>query len=276
MHINILCIGDVVGRPGRSAVSHALPHLIRQHNLHCVICNAENVAGGSGMTPQLYDKLLRYGVSLITMGDHIYRRMEIIQVLEKSDRIVRPANLPAAATGRTAAIYQTQAGPKVAVISLLGRLFMKLPSDCPFRSVDQVLRQLDPEIRIVVVDIHAEATSEKIAMGWHLDGRVSAVVGTHTHVPTADERVLPEGTAYITDLGMTGPYEGVLGRRKEKVLHAMTTSMPTPFEVAAEDPRLCGAIISVNAETGRATYIERVSLDQKSGLLTAAGTGTEP
>ncbi len=181
---------------GRFAVSQALPYLVKQHDLHCVITNAENIAGGSGLTPQLYDKLRRYGVDLVTMGDHIYRRQEIIPLLEKSDRIVRPANLAPAAVGRTVAIYETRPGPKVAVVSLLGRLFMKTMSDCPFRAADQVLSQLPRDVKIVVVDMHAEATSEKIAMGWHLDGRVSVVFGTHTHVATADECILPHGTAY--------------------------------------------------------------------------------
>jgi len=276
MQVNLLCIGDVVGRPGRFVISQALPHLIRRYDLHCVICNAENVAGGSGLTPQLYDKLLHYGVNLITMGDHIYRRMEIINTLETSEHIVRPANLPPTAAGKSVAIYETAIGPKVAVISLLGRLFMKPLSDCPFRTIDRVLRQLDPEIRIIVVDVHAEATSEKVAMGWYLDGRVSAVVGTHTHVPTADACILPQGTAYITDLGMTGPYDGVLGRRKERVLHAMTTGMPIPFDVAANDLRLSGVLLSVDSETGRATHIERVSVDETSGLFVTAGSGMEP
>jgi len=276
MRINLLCIGDVVGRPGRFVVSQALPRLVQEHDLHCVICNAENVAGGSGLTPQLYDKLLRYGVHVITMGDHVYRRGEIIPILETSNHIVRPANLPSAAAGKTVTVYETALGPKVAVISLLGRLFMKTHADCPFSTVSRLLRQLDSDVRIVVVDMHAEATSEKIAMGWFLDGRVSALVGTHTHVPTADERVLPNGTAYITDLGMTGPYDGVLGRRKERVLHSLTTGMPTPFDVAVNDVRLSGALIQVESDTGRATHIERICLDETSGLFSTADSGAEP
>ncbi|HSW43952.1 MAG TPA: TIGR00282 family metallophosphoesterase [Phycisphaerae bacterium] len=267
MQINLLCIGDLVGRPGRFVISHALPELIRQYDLHCVICNAENAAGGSGLTPQLYEKLKRYGVDLITMGDHLYRRAEVIPVLETSDRIVRPANLPPGAVGKSFALYDTPPGPKVAVISLLGRLYMKTMSDCPFRSIDRVLGQLPADVKIVVVDMHAEATSEKIAMGWHLDGRVSVVFGTHTHVPTADECILHKGTAYITDLGMTGPYDSVLGRRKDRVLRTMITGLPNPFDVATDDPRLCGILVNVESITGRATAIRRICIDRSSGLI---------
>ncbi len=272
MQINLLCVGDLVGRPGRFVLSHALPHLMRQYDLHCVVCNAENAAGGSGLTPQLYDKLRRYGVDLITLGDHIYRRSEVISVLETSDRVVRPANLPQAAVGRTFAICETQKGPKVAVVSLLGRLFMKPMTDCPFKAVDRVLGQIPPEVKIVVVDMHAEATSEKIAMGWHLDGRVSLLFGTHTHVPTADECILPRGTAYITDVGMTGPYDSVLGRRKDRVVRTMITGMPSPFDVAVDDPRLCGVFVSVDSTTGKADFIERIRIDRSSGLIPETDT----
>jgi len=260
MQINLLCAGDLVGRPGRFVLSQALPHLVRQYDLHCVICNAENAAGGSGLTPQLFEKIRRYGVDLITLGDHIYRRAEIIPVLETSDRIVRPANMPPGAAGRNFATYQTKAGPTVAVVSLLGRLFMKPLADCPFRTIDRVLGLIPPDVKIIAVDMHGEATSEKIAMGWHLDGRVSVLFGTHTHVPTADECILPQGTAYITDLGMTGPYESVLGRETERVLHAILTQMPCTFDVARGDVRLCGALVTVDTDTGRAFEIQRVAV----------------
>jgi metallophosphoesterase (TIGR00282 family) len=260
MLINLLCIGDVVGRPGRVVISQALPGLIREHDIHCVICNAENIAGGSGLTPQLFDKLRRYGVDLVTLGDHIYRRQEIIGVLERTDRAVKPANLPATAPGKTLAVYETKAGPKVVVASLLGRLFMRPPTDCPFAAIDRVLKQVPSDVKIVVVDMHAEATSEKIAMGWYLDGRVSLLFGTHTHVQTADECILPGGTAYITDLGMTGPYDSVLGRRKDRVLRSLITSIPTPFDVANNDPRLCGIIARVDSATGKAVHIERLCI----------------
>ncbi len=261
MLINLLCIGDVVGRPGRYVLSQVLPGLIKERDIHCVICNAENIAGGSGLTTQLYEKILRYGVNLVTLGDHVYRRQDIIPTLERSDNIVRPANYPVEAPGKSIAIHQTNAGPKVAVISLMGRLYMKPNTDCPFHTIDRLLKQLPEDVKIVVVDMHAEATSEKVAMGWHLDGRVSVVYGTHTHVPTADERVLPLGTAYITDLGMTGPYDSVLGRRKDRVLRTMITNTPNPFDVATDDARLCGIFATVDSETGKARHVERIRVD---------------
>ena len=264
MQINILCIGDVVGRPGRHLLSQALPTLVKEHDIHCVICNAENAAAGSGLTTALYEKLLKYGVNVITLGDHVYRKHEIIRTLETSDCILRPANLSPAAPGKTSVLYQTQPGPQIAVVTLLGRIFMRPPTDCPFRAVDSILNQLSDDVRIVIVEVHAEATSEKIAMGWHLDGRVSAVFGTHTHVTTADECLLPNGTAYITDLGMTGPHDSVLGRRKDRVLKNLITNIPCPFDVATDDVRLCGVLIQVDSTTGRATHIERIRVDGPS------------
>ena len=261
MALNILCVGDVVGRPGRYVMSQYLGQLIKDRAIDCVICNAENAAGGSGLTPQLYEKFLRYGVDVLTLGDHIYRRQDLIPLLSQSDRMVRPANLPPVAPGRDWLVYKTGSGHQVAVITLLGRLYMKMPVDCPYRTVDAVLTKLPREVKIIVVEMHAEATSEKIALGWHLDGRASIVFGTHTHVPTADECILPGGTAYVTDLGMTGPYDGVLGRRKDRVLKAMTTAVPTPFDVAIGDPRMCGVLVSVDPATGRAQHIERIRVD---------------
>ncbi len=261
MQINILCIGDVVGGPGRYVVANALPALVKEHDLHCVIANVENAAAGSGLTAQLYEKFKRYGVHLMTLGDHLYRKTDIVPVLEKGIDIVRPANYPPQSVGKTFAVYETAVGPKVAVISLLGRLYMRPPTDCPFRAVDHVIRQLPPDVNIVVVDMHAEATSEKVAMGWHLDGKVSLVYGTHTHVQTADESILPGGTAYITDLGMTGPYDSILGRRKDRVLRNMLTNLPAPFDVATDDPRLYGVVVSVEPNTGVATRIQRIRVD---------------
>jgi len=258
MELKLLCVGDVVGGPGRRALREALPLLVPRHCIDCVIVNAENTAAGSGLSVALYHKLLHYGVDLITLGDHTYRRREIIPVLETADNIVRPANLPQAAPGKEFAVRQTRSGHRVAIISVMGRMFMKAPTNCPFAAVDRVLANLPRDIRMIVVDMHAEATSEKIAMGWHLDGRVSVVFGTHTHVPTADERILPKGTAYVTDLGMTGPYDSVLGRDKHRVLGAMTTGVHDAFDVAEKDARMCGIVATVDATTGRATAIERV------------------
>lgn len=266
MEITVLCIGDIVGKPGRSIVSQAIPRLIKERGVDCVIANVENAAAGSGLTEMLYQKFVRYGVNLMTMGDHIYRKAEIMPVLEKSDRIVRPANYPEESIGKEYAIFQTPGGVKVAVISLMGRLFMNPPSNCAFHAIDRVLERMSHLANVIVVDMHAEATSEKIAMGWHLAGRVSVVFGTHTHVPTADECILEGGTAYITDLGMSGPYDSVLGRRKDRVLRAMTTGLPTPFDVAVGDPRMCGILVKVDGQTGRAKHIERVCFKSNGAM----------
>ncbi len=260
MEITLLCIGDVVGRPGRVAIAQVVPRLVKELGVDCVIVNAENAAAGSGLTEGLYAKLLRYGIHILTMGDHIYRRGDLIPVLDKAESIVRPANFPPESAGREFAVFQTVKGPRVAVISLVGRLFMKPMGDCPFHAVDRVLGQLPSDVKIIAVDMHAEATSEKIAMGWHLNGRASVVFGTHTHVMTADERVLDQGTAYISDVGMTGPHDGVLGRRKERVLKAAITGLPAPFDVAAGDVRLNAVLVRAESDTGKALHIERLSV----------------
>lgn len=265
MQLKFLCVGDVVGGPGRRILREGLEAIIPQRNIDCVIVNAENAAGGSGLTPALYEKIISYGVDVVTLGDHIYRRRDIIPVLEKSDNIVRPANLPATAPGRGFTVCQTASNHRVAVISLLGRMFMKTLTNCPFAAVDQALAAVPKDVKLIVVDIHAEATSEKVALGWHLDGRVSVIFGTHTHVPTADERILPKGTAYVTDLGMTGPYDSVLGRDKERVLSAMISAVPTPFDVATNDARMCGVIVTVESSTGLATHIERITFNGAAG-----------
>lgn len=258
--MRILAIGDVVGKPGKHACSQVIPRLISERQIDCVVANAENTAAGSGLTPAMFSKLRHYGVDVCTMGDHIYRRREILPLLESSDRIVRPANMPAEATGIELAIVEARNQRRVAVFSLLGRTFMNVRADCPFHAADRLLQQVDEDVKVIVVDVHAETTSEKVALGWYLDGRVSAVVGTHTHVQTADERVLPRGTAYITDLGMTGPYDSVLGRDKDAVVKSLITGVPHPYTVATEDARLSGAIIDVDDHTGQARRIERVSV----------------
>lgn len=261
MDVRILCVGDVVGAPGRKVLQEALPVLVERHAVDCVIVNAENAAAGSGLTDVLYQKIVRAGAHLITLGDHIYRRKEIYPVLAKETNIVKPANFPPTAPGREFAIHQTASGHQIAVVSIMGRLFMKPIVDDPFSAVDRVLSALPRAVKIIAVDVHAEATSEKVAMGWHLDGRVSVVFGTHTHIPTADERILPKGTAYITDVGMTGPYDSVLGREKGRVIGTMMTAVPSAFDVASGDPRLCGVIASVEPTTGLARSIDRVRYD---------------
>ena len=250
-----MCIRD---RPGRELLTDRLGDLIEHTHSSFVLVNAENAAGGSGITPPIVSELLGIGIDCLTTGDHVFKRKEILPVLESDHRILRPANLPPEASGKGVTVLPDRSGRRVGVINLLGRVFMNRPVDCPFRTVDVLLEGLADETDLILVDMHAEATSEKIAMGWYLDGRVTAVVGTHTHVQTADERVLPGGTAYVTDLGMTGPHDSVLGRDKDRVIRAITTGMPTHFDVAKGDVRINGVLITVNPETGLATAIKRI------------------
>jgi hypothetical protein len=260
MAINILCVGDVVGRPGRQVLIAQLPGLIARRGIDFVVCNAENAAGGSGLTPQIFHKLLQAGVDVITLGDHVYRKREVFALLESSDRLVRPANLSAAASGRRWTVAPSKSGAHhIAVACLLGQMYMG-QNDSPWSVIDKVLEEIPADVLLRVVDFHAEASSEKIAMGYHLNGRVSIVFGTHTHIPTADARLLDGGTACISDVGMTGPYDSVLGRRKDRVLSALTTSMPAHFEIATGDPRLCGLLASVDPETGKAVSVERIEI----------------
>lgn len=265
MKLNILVLGDIVGQPGRAIVENRLPALIKEKKIDFAIANAENAADGSGITPDVVKRLFASGLDAITTGDHVWRKKEAIQVLETDTRVLRPANYSPLAKGRGWVVIKNHLQPDIAVINLLGRVFMS-PIDCPFRVVDRILEDVSRKTQIIIVDIHAEATSEKVAMGWYLDGRVSAVVGTHTHVQTADERVLPGSTAYITDLGMTGPYHSVLGRNKDHVLKFIVTQMPTRFEVAEKDVRMSGAIITVDAPTGKALGIERLVVCENNGI----------
>jgi len=261
MAIRILCLGDIVGRPGRKVVEQKLKALVRDRKIDLVIANSENIAAGSGITANLFHKVRAYGVDVVTLGDHVYRKADILPTLQASERIVRPANLSSQAAGRVSTVVTTDGGVQVGVFCLLGRIFMNnLPSDDPFATADKVLRAFPASVKVTVCDVHAEASSEKVAMGHYLDGRCSMVVGTHTHIPTADAKVLAGGTAFISDLGMCGPYDSVLGRRKDKVLRFMTTSMPTAFDVATGDVRMCGAIAEIDEITGRAVSMERVEV----------------
>ncbi len=257
MKLKILCIGDVVGRPGRRILSQQLHSLVQDHQIDCVIVDAENAAGGSGLTPQIYDKLCKYGVHLITLGDHCFRKKDIIPTLESKNNIVRPANLSPHAAGKDYAVYQTSKGVTVGVITLIGRIFMK-PADCPYAKIDSLLGKVSNEADIIFVEMHCEATSEKVAMGYYLDGKVSCVFGTHTHVMTADDRILKKGTAYITDIGMTGAADSVLGRKSECVIRAFRTQMPYPFEVSASDVQINGVVVTVDSHKKKAESIERV------------------
>jgi metallophosphoesterase (TIGR00282 family) len=260
--MRLLFIGDIVGTPGVNIVRRALPALIQRERLDCVIANAENAASGSGLTARLYRRLREAGVDLFTLGDHIYKKGEIVETLQKEERTCKPANFPPEAAGREVALATARDGTPVAVFSVLGRTFMR-PVDCPFKAADRVLASLKDQVRVIVADVHAEATADKYLLAHHLKGRVSAVLGTHTHVPTADEQILPPGTAFQCDVGMTGPYDSILGRRIDRVLTTAVTFMPTPFDVAEGDVRIAGAIVDVDAE-GRATAIRRVMLDEKA------------
>lgn len=254
--MKILFIGDIVGQPGIDAVRHLVPKLIADEALDLVIANAENACSGSGLTPKQYRNLRAAGVDLITMGDHIYRRSEIIPILESDERICKPANFPREAPGREVIYAPARDGTMVAAFGLLGRTFLR-PVDCPFHAADRVLAELGDKAKVIIVDMHAEATSDKYLMGNYLKGRVSAVLGTHTHVPTADEQLMGT-TAFISDVGMTGPYESILGRRVDRVLSHALNFVPAAFDVASGDPRLAGAIVEVEASTGHATAIRRV------------------
>jgi metallophosphoesterase (TIGR00282 family) len=261
--MRILFIGDIVGTPGVNIIRKALPALIRREQLDCVIANAENAAGGSGLTPRLYRRLREAGVDLFTLGDHIYKKGEIIDLLRADGRLCKPANFPPEAPGFEVAQTIARDGTPVAVFSVLGRTFMR-PVDCPFRAADRVLAELQDKVRVIVVDAHAEATADKYLLVHHLKGRVSAVLGTHTHVATADEQIMPPGTAFVCDVGMTGPYDSILGRRIDRVLTTTITFLPTPFDVAERDVRLAGAIVDVEPATGQATAIRRIMLDEKA------------
>lgn len=255
--MNLLLIGDIVGKPGMRVTLAAVPYLRAKEQLDFVVANAENAADGSGLAPSSYRKLLAAGVDCITLGDHIYRRSEIVSVLKSEDRIVKPANFPADAPGKTWTVVQAANGVSVGVVSLLGRVFMR-PVDCPFQAAERVLAEIPEAVKVRVVDIHAEATSDKQLLARMLDGRVSAVLGTHTHVPTADEQILPHGTAMQCDVGMTGPYESILGRRIDRVLATTLTFEPTHFDVATEDVRLSGTVVTIDPTSGRATAIRRI------------------
>src|SRR6478672_10966318 len=255
--MRILLIGDIVGKPGEKIITRAVPGLRKRESLDLVIANAENAADGSGLAPSIYKKFVAAGVDCITLGDHIYRRSEIVSVLSAADNIVKPANFPTAAPGKPWCVVPAADGTPVAVVSLLGRVFMR-PVDCPWTAADRVLAEIPTEVKVRVVDFHAEATSDKQLMGRYLDGRVTAVLGTHTHVTTADEQLFPGGTAFQCDVGMTGPHASILGRRIDRVLETTITGVPHFFDVAVGDVRLCGTIVDIDEATGRATAIRRL------------------
>ncbi|MCK4385472.1 MAG: TIGR00282 family metallophosphoesterase [candidate division Zixibacteria bacterium] len=258
--MNILLIADVVGKPGRWAVSQILPELKKSHQIDFTIANVENAAGGFGLTKEIAQKIRHYGVDCLTSGNHIWDRKDILPYLNESLRILRPANYPPSAPGIGAAIFDLENDFKIGVMNIQGRVYIK-EIDCPFRIADKEIERIKEKTKIIIVDLHAEATSEKIALGWYLDGRVSAVLGTHTHVQTADEIILPRGTAYITDAGMTGAHDSVIGMAKEDAIARFLTQIPRRFTVAKNDIKLCGALVKIDPDSGKALSIERIKID---------------
>lgn len=262
--MRVLFIGDIFGSPGRRLVRESARALAAEQGAALVVANCENAAAGFGITPPLVEELLAAGIDVLTSGNHIFDRKEILLYFEQGaagGRLLRPANYPGDAPGGGLYLGQTAAGTPYAVLNLQTRVFM--PSiDCPFRAADRLLAAIPSHIKIILVDLHGETTSEKQALGWYLDGRVSAVVGTHTHVPTADEKILLRGTAYITDVGMTGPYDSVIGNDIDDVLRRFLTGLPTRLEVAKNDVRLCGVLLDLDPETGHAHHIQRLALNE--------------
>jgi metallophosphoesterase (TIGR00282 family) len=255
--IKVLALGDTVGEPGRRAIKEILPGLIREEGIDFVIANGENLAAGSGITESTVYELFSSGVDVVTSGDHIFRKKEGEELLERNHRILKPANYPAGTPGVGSTVAQSRSGVSIAVLNLLGRVFLKTVN-CPFETAVREVKILQAKTPLIFVDMHAEATSEKVALGWFLDGQVTAVFGTHTHVQTADETILPRGTGYITELGMCGPYRSVIGREIDQALKMFLTQMPTRLEVAREDPRISGALFEVDPSTGKTLAVRRV------------------
>ncbi|MBU1124956.1 MAG: TIGR00282 family metallophosphoesterase [Candidatus Omnitrophica bacterium] len=255
--MKILFIGDIVGNPGREAIKALLPGLRKELALDFVIANAENAAGGSGITPRISEELFSLGIDVLTSGDHIWRKKEILEIISRDARILRPVNFPDSAPGAGWGVFTTAGGVQVGVVNVNGRVFMD-SLECPFKTTRHAVEEISHKTKIIIVDIHAEATSEKVALGWYLDGKASAILGTHTHIQTADEKILPQGTAYITDVGMTGPYHSVIGRKIEDVLERFITAMPTRFAVAEEDVQLHGAVVEIDESSGKACAIQRI------------------
>jgi 2',3'-cyclic-nucleotide 2'-phosphodiesterase len=260
--IRILFIGDIVGRPGRELIRRGLSTLLDYHQIDLVIGNVENAAAGFGITREIGDELLDRGLDVMTSGNHIWDRKEAIDYIGAESRLLRPANFPAGVPGNGSYLARTSGGVSVGVVNVMGRVFM-VSIDDPFAVVLKQIEALKQRARVIFVDFHAEATSEKVAMGWHLDGKVTAVVGTHTHIQTADDRILPRGTAYLTDVGMTGPHDSIIGVDIEAALGRFLTGMPARFETAEGNPRLNAVIIEADDETGRAVDIERISYSQE-------------
>jgi len=258
--MKILFIGDIVGKPGRRAIRELLPEIIFQYKIDFVIANCENAAAGFGVTRDVVEELYSYHINVLTSGNHIWDKKEISEFVGDYETLLRPANYPAGSPGRGSVIRPDSSGISCGVINLMGRVFMK-PIDCPFRAAEREIEKMKKYTRIIIVDMHAEATSEKEAIGWFLDGRVTAVVGTHTHVQTADESILSGGTAYITDVGMTGPFNSIIGIRKDAVMERFLTQIPNRFDVAKDDVRLQGVVVDIDGKSGKATGIDRLTVN---------------
>lgn len=257
--MRILFLGDIVGTPGLAIVKRAVPWLRQRESIDLVVANAENATNGSGLAPRDYKQLRVSGIDAVTLGDHIYKKFDIAaQLADANEPVVKPANYPSSSPGKDYAIVKADDVP-VAIVSIMGRTYMRAV-DCPYAALDRVLAEIEGKAKVILVDVHAEATADKYLLGRFLDGRVTAVLGTHTHVPTADEQILPGGTAFQCDVGMTGPYESILGRRIDRVLHTARTFEPTAFDVATDDVRLAGAIVDCDTTTGHATAIRRVMI----------------
>jgi 2',3'-cyclic-nucleotide 2'-phosphodiesterase len=259
MPVKLLFIGDIIGKPGRQAVSRELHRLVDRHMVDLVIANGENAAGGFGITEETANDLYRCGIQVLTSGNHIWDKKDSLDFINREERLLRPANYPEGTPGRGSAVYKTAAGLKVAILNLEGRVFMN-NLECPFRVADREISRLQEETPIILVDFHAEATSEKTSLGWYLDGRVSALIGTHTHIQTADERILPGGTAYLTDAGMTGGIDSVIGVKKEEAITKFLTQLPAKFDVAKNNLRLNGVVVAVDETSGQAVSIERINI----------------
>lgn len=257
--MKVLYIGDIMGEPGRRAVARAVPRLVSQRKIDVVIGNGENVAGGFGITPELAEELFEMGLSAITTGNHAWDKKEILDYFPRERRLLRPANYPEGVPGQGSVVIETAAGEEIGLLQLMGRAYMPT-LDCPFQTAKREMGRLKKRVAAVIVDMHAEATSEKMAMGHYLDGEATAVVGTHTHVQTADDQILPRGTAYLTDIGMTGPLHGVIGVKKELAIEKFLTGMPRRFEVASGPVVFCAVIIELDARIGKALSIERIRI----------------
>jgi len=255
--LRILFVADIFAQPGRRAASEQIPRCVQQQDVHLVIANAENAAGGFGMTENIVSKLHSYGVDVITSGNHVWDRKEFIPYLQRTDRVLRPLNYPVEAPGCGSTLVTARTGTRVGVISLQGRTSLP-PTDCPFHAAEAEIERLRRHTPVVFIDFHAEATAEKMALAWYLDGRVTAIIGTHTHVQTADERILPRGTAYLTDAGMTGAVDSVIGVKAELAIQRFITQVPVRFQPADGDALFCGVLLEVDPDSGRARSIERL------------------